>query len=365
MSIEAPRRERIAEFDLLRGIAIIGVVYLHAYFTPWPEASQRGLSLLHFVHLFAHGAVPLFLFIAAFLQAAGPEETPLRHLRHRFRSVWVPVILWTVAAFLYRLATDGNSLALWKDLALFNISGQFYFVWLLLVFGLVLTQGHRVPDRWLPALVAAAFVINLLTIAFYQWHGSITGLYATLAYRNPLVWLFFPALGYALGRHGIARVPARAAAAAILAMALIASVYMVRGVVYERWPASYFGVSIFLFSAAGMFAYPVLAKCLLPVRLVSAPLLALAPYAFPIFLIHVPFAMGFGTKELLGDGARWSNYWVLLHANFAVGLLLSLAFVRVLERISPRLGSSLLGIRRPAFSPRPRLRFRRTPRESA
>ena len=41
----------------------------------------------------------------------------------------------------------------------------------------------------------------------------------------------------------------------------------------------------------------------------------------------VELALGFGTKELLGDGADWSSYWLLLHANAAIGLFGSLAFV--------------------------------------
>lgn len=355
-----PRREQIVEFDLLRGAAIIAVVYLHAYFTPWPEASRDGLTLLHFVHLFAHGAVPLFLFISAYLQGAGPAETPWRHMRHRFTSVWLPVILWMGATLAYRLVTADRGDHVWRDLALFDISGQFYFIWLLLVFGLVLTQAHRLGMRALWLLTAMAFVINLGTIAAYEAHGDISGMFATLAYRNPAAWVFFPMLGYTLGRAAIPRVPGRVAAAAALAMASIALVYLYRGVALDTYPVSYFGVTIFLFSSCGMLVYPRAATALLAVKPVARPLLGLSRYAFPIYLVHLPFAMGFGTKELLGDGATWSNYWLLLHANAFVGLFVSLAFVRELDKASPRLGRLVLGIRRGADERRNRLRKSRS-----
>ncbi len=354
--MEGKRREQILEFDLLRGAAIIAVVYLHAYFTPWPEASRGGLNLLHFVHLFAHGAVPLFLFISAYLQGAGPVETPWRHLRHRFASVWLPVILWMAATLLYRLLVPDDRGHVWRDLALVDISGQFYFIWLLLVFGVVLTQAHRLNQRTLWALTAASFVVNLGTIAAYEWNGAISGLFATLAYRNPAAWVFFPVLGYTLGRAGIPRVPRWTAMLAAAGMTAVALVYLYRGIALDSWPVSYFGVTIFLFSCGGMFVYPHAAAGVLALRPASRPLIGLARYAFPIYLVHLPFAMGFGTKELLGDGADWSNYWLLLHANAFVGLFFSLAFVRELDKASPRLGKLLLGIRRGAGERRGRVR---------
>ena len=354
--VEGKRREQILEFDLLRGAAIIAVVYLHAYFTPWPEASRGGLNLLHFVHLFAHGAVPLFLFISAYLQGAGPVETPWRHLRHRFASVWLPVILWMAATLLYRLLVPDDRGHVWRDLALFDISGQFYFIWLLLVFGVVLTQAHRLNQRTLWALTAASFVVNLGTIAAYEWNGAISGLFATFAYRNPAAWVFFPVLGYSLGRAGIPRVPRWTAMLAAAGMTAVALVYLYRGIALDSWPVSYFGVTIFLFSCGGMFVYPHVAAGVLALRPASRPLIGLARYAFPIYLVHLPFAMGFGTKELLGDGADWSNYWLLLHANAFVGLFFSLAFVRELDKASPRVGKLLLGIRRGAGERRGRVR---------
>lgn len=346
VSEQRPERRYTPEFDVLRGAAIVAVVYLHAYFTPWPGASRDGLILLHIAHLFAHGAVPLFLFVSAYLQAAGAPESPWQHLRRRALTIWAPVGLWMAAALAYRLATEGSSSGLWRDLALFNISGQFYFVWLLLVFGLALTQAHRLPLRWLDATVVAAFVLNLAVIGWYESHGHIDGLFATLAYRNPLAWVFFPLLGYRLGRAGLTRPPAFARNGALALMGAAGLVYLWMGAARGYWPVSYFGVTVFLFSAAAMLIYPLLALRLLESTPVARPLAWLSRYSFPIYLVHLPFAIGLGTRELLGDGASWSNYWLLLHANAFVGLFVSLAVVRELEKLSPRVARIALGIRR-------------------
>jgi len=340
------RGARLLEFDVLRGVAIIAVVYLHAYFSPWPGVSEGGLVALRGVHLVAHGAVPLFLFAAAFLQARGGAEGLGQHLSRRTASTWAPIAIWMAATFAFRWWDQGFSGTLLRDLALFDISGQFYFAWLLLVFGVGLTFAHRVPGRWLPWLVAGAFAVNLVTIAWYEWHTSIDGLFATLAYRNPLAWVFFPVFGYWLGRHGTTVLPAKVRMAAIAGMVATAAVYFGRGVTGEAWPVSYFGVTVFLFSACGMVVYPYLASGLVRQARVARPLASLSRYAFPIYLVHVPFVMGFGTRELLGDGAEWSNYWALLHANAIVGLVVSLALVRQVALAAPRLAAVLIGVRK-------------------
>jgi peptidoglycan/LPS O-acetylase OafA/YrhL len=339
-------RGRLREFDLLRGAAIILVVYLHAYFTPWPEASHDSLLALRAAHLVAHGAVPLFLFIAAYLQASGPREGVGAHLRRRWWSTWLPVLVWMGATLAYRIWDQGIHGTLWRDLALFDIAGQFYFAWLLLFFGVLLTQARRVPDRWLWAMAGLAFAANLAAIAWYEQRDAIGGLFANLAYRNPLVWVFFPVLGYALGRRGIPHAAPKAVYAAVAVMAVAAAIHLVRGARTDEWPVSYFGVTVFLFSAAAMFVYPSAGARLLGIRALAAPLTWLSRYAFPIYLVHLPFVIGFGTERLLGDGADWSNYWLLLHANAAVGLFGSLAFVWAVDKTSPWLARRILGVRR-------------------
>ncbi len=343
-------KTRVEEFDLLRGAAIIGVVFLHAYFSPWPEVSGRGLALIHVSHLFAHGAVPLFLFVTAYLQGSSRPEGLLGYFRRRARRVWIPAIVWMVATLAYRWATGGLSLGLLKDFALFNISGQFYFIWLLVLFASLLTQAWRLPDRWLTPVVAAAFAVNFLTIAWYAGQSSIGGDEAVFAYRNPLVWVFFPVFGYVLGRKGMPFMSRRMVMAAGSLMLVAGTVYLYRGIGDETWPVSYFGVTVFLFSAGGMVVYPQLARLAVRARLVARPLNGLSQYAFAIYLVHMPFVMGFGTKEILGNGATWSSYWALLMANFTFGLFVSLALIRELEKLSPRLSNWVFGTPRPALT---------------
>ena len=341
-------KNRVVEFDLLRGAAIIGVVFLHAYFSPWPEVSGRGLVLIHASHLVAHGAVPLFLFISAYLQGSARPQGLLSYMKGRSRRVWIPAAVWMVATLAYRIANDGLSLEALKDFALFNISGQFYFVWLLVLFASMLTQAWRLPDRWLAPVVAGAFAVNFLTIAWYAGQPSIGGDEAIFAYRNPLVWVFFPAFGYVLGRKGMPFMSRRMVMAAGSLMLVAGIVYLYRGIGDETWPVSYFGVTVFLFSAGGMVVYPQLARLAVRARLVARPLNGLSRYAFAIYLVHMPFVMGFGTKEILGNGATWSNYWALLMANFVIGLFVSLALIRELEKLSPRLSNWVFGTPRPA-----------------
>lgn len=135
-------------FDLLRGAAgVCGGVPARLLHT-LAGSLRRQVADLRAAHLVAHGAVPLFLFIAAYLQGTGPREgSPGTFAATGGR--YNPVIAWSGATFAYRVVDEGLNAALWRDLALTNISGRFYFAWLLLAFGVLLSQGWRVPDRWL------------------------------------------------------------------------------------------------------------------------------------------------------------------------------------------------------------------------
>jgi peptidoglycan/LPS O-acetylase OafA/YrhL len=126
---------------------------------------------------------------------------------------------------------------------------------------------------------------------------------------------------------------------------------------------SYFGVTVFLFSCCSLVVYPSLLEGLLRDRRGAealAPLGALGRYAFAIYLVHMPFFVGYVTGELVSPLPLRDDYWRLMHGIFVVGLLTSLAFVVSVASLFPRLGEAILGVERrqqpppPDTSPRPR-----------
>lgn len=338
---------RLTELDVLRGAAIIAVVYLHAYFSPWEVTPHRDETAMHIIHLFAHGAVPMFLFISGLLMARERPAPPAAFAYKKWLRIGLPLVVWMVAALAYRaVRADGwGDSTLWKDFALFNISGQFYYLFVLAIFYAAFFPV-RGWSRWrLRWLAAGAFIANLATIAWYSG-STISGDFATLAYRNPLTWAFFFAFGlYAGRRWDSLDWTRRWLWPGLAAMAALLAVYYLRG---ERsgYPVSYFSVEVFLFSCAGLAVYPAVVLRLgqSVLRPALRPLRALGGYAFAIYLVHMPFFIGFVTDELVSGSRLQDDYWQLMNGIFLAGFLTAAAAVVAVGWLWPWGASVFLGI---------------------
>lgn len=340
-------RGHLPEFDALRGLAIIFVLYLHAYFSPWEVTPHRDKLVMHSLHLVAHTAVPLFLFISGFLMARDHSPSFGDFLRRKGLRLGVPLIAWMTAALVYRAVDQGGfDWPLLKSFLLFDISGQFYYLFVLGVFLVLLYPLRSASRRTLGWVTAAAFAVNLATIAYYQ-ESAIQGDFATLAYRNPLTWVFFPMFGlYAARAWGDTRFRGPALLAVLAGMAALFAVYLVQGERLGGYPVSYFGVTVFLFSALAVVAIPGIASRVSSSRVnpTLQPLAALGRYSFAIYLVHMPFFIGFVTERFVSDSDAKDDFTLLMNAIFLIGFITALAFVVAVDVLFPRVGQLLLGI---------------------
>lgn len=339
---------RIDEFDALRGIAILFAMWLHAYFDPWASVTRPELVTLHLTQLVANSAVPLFLFMSGVLAARDRHSDFPTAMLARGRRLALPLLFWMVAAlFIEAWWAGAFTSGLLRSFALFDIEGQFYYVVVLLALSAVLYPLRYVDDRTLKWCVVAAFAANLAMIAWYSSH-PLTGLWWTIAYRNPLVWVFAFTFGLYIGRtRGHVEFGRRATTAAAVGMALSAVAYLAIGEWGGGYPNSYFGVTVFLFGACGFVVYPAGVRALArgPVgRWVLTPFRALAPYAFGIYLVHQPYFVGAFSHWLVSDSPVQHYYLLLVWSLFAVGAAASIAFVVLANRLFPRFSALMLGV---------------------
>jgi len=343
----------IPEFDVMRGAAIVFVVYLHSYFSAWDVTPHREKLAMHVIHLFGHTAVPVFFFVSAFLLALDSTPSFRQFANRKLRTICVPLAFWMLASFAYHAWQDGGVTAqLVRSLALFDVSGQFYFLAVLVLFmaGFYFLRGAS--TALLGWLAIAAFAVNLGAILFYE-RSTISGDFAVLAYRNPAVWVFFYASGFYVGRRwrsldvlcGLWR-------PASLAMVAVGAAYLVQGEWLGGYPVSYFGLTVFLFSCTSLAVYPMLVRVLLRARAgvrLLRPVGGLSKYAFAIYLVHMPFFIGWLTTKLVSQSALNDDYFKLMNALFVVGFCGALVFVMTAERLFPRVAGALLAIdnRRP------------------
>jgi len=342
-------RAHFPELDVMRGAAIIAVVYLHAYFGPWPDTARAGHTLLHIAHLFAHTAVPVFLFMSAFLQSRDRSDGMARFQLRKLQRIYLPALFWMFAVLAYRILDEGGfDRTLVKAFLLFDIAGQYYYLWLLVAFYAAFFVIRGWSERQLGVLTAVAFAVNLAMIVWYE-PRELSDDFATLAYRNPATWVFFYAAGFYVGRRfGSLECTRALLRPALAAMAAIGAVYLVMGEAFDHYPTSYFGVSVFLFSCCALVAYPALIQRIdASDRLcfVLRPFAALAPYSFAIYLVHMPFFLGYATNYLVPfDGPLGRDYFLLVHSLFVVALLTCTAAVVLVSKLTPRLAEDLLGV---------------------
>ena len=78
--------------------------------------------------------------------------------------------------------------------------------------------------------------------------------------------------------------------------------------------------------------------------MLTRPLAWLGGYAFAIYLVHMPFFVGFVTERYVAPSRLEDDWWRLMNAEFLVGFVTSLAFVWLTAKLWPRFGRELLGI---------------------
>ena len=348
-----PRTARLPELDILRGVAIIAVLYLHSYFRMWPEVTEGERMALRISHLFAHSAVPIFLFISGFLLARDRSPSFGAFVVGRLRRIAVPGLLWMTVALGWEAWRGGRLTAdLLRQFLLFDIEGQFYF---LVVLAILMTAGYplrHASARTVAIVTGGAFVAGLGMVGWYE-QQEIAGDFATFAYRNPLIWAYFYAFGLLANRtRGTVSWGPRVEAAAVVGMGATFAVYLWQGETHG-YPVSYFGMTVYLFSCLGLIVYPVIARLMLRVRVgrvLTMPLAWLSPLSFGVFLIHKPYFLGWLSSTVL-EGTRFEGSWgQLMLANFVVGGVAAIAFVSVVDRVWPR-SAFLLGIERHASRP--------------
>lgn len=344
----------LPELDVIRGTAIIWVLWLHVYFSESAGIPAWEQWAIRLSHLFAHGAVPMFLFISGFLVARDHSPGFGVFLGRRARRVLIPGLTWMTLAFVYEAWQRGGiDRALLNAYALFDVSGQFYYLLVLAALTAAIFPFLRASRRTTIALAVVMTLANLAMVAWYE-QQEVRGNLAVLAYRNPLVWAGFFTVGLAVARTWPdLRWPHAVTLAAVATMAGAAALYAWMYATSEHTPVSYFGITVFTFSAASMFVWPPLARATLNsrARLAVRPMLWLAPYAFAIYLVHKPYFIGWLSNRLVSDSVLARDYLALMLGLFLVGGAATIAVVAAAPRLWPWGARVLMGVE--STAPRP------------
>lgn len=344
--------KRLSELDVMRAFAIVGVVFLHAYFNTSADVPRLEMTGMHALHLLAHTGVPVFLFASGYLLAREDAVSAGQFWAHKATKIFGPALVMMAGIAVFRVvAFDWEWRWAWDAFVRFDVSGQYYYIFVLLI----LYASFRMFVRPLPGMAVHGITAVLIAagLAMVAWYEAnpVGGDAGVWAYRNPLIWAGFYASGYSLARAGLPILLPRNVVAIATAVAAIAAVaFFVQGEVLGSYPRSYFGVSVFVFSSAMLLIYPHLAAKLVEVAPLTASITRrLSRYTLGIFFIHAPFFIGYLDHKV---GAWPDDYLLHMFALATFAFLGSLSVLILLDRLTPPGLTGIAGIDRR----RPRVR---------
>ncbi|WP_274650349.1 acyltransferase [Paenibacillus humicola] len=353
------KRIKLAELELLRGIAILAVLAIHttSYAAAKLPMDSTFYPVYHIINTAANFAVPAFMFLSALLlfyhyDSAGGRSW-LTFYRKRIKTIVVPYLLWSVfysavvmlishagfkasvSRFFHGLAVGGS----YAHLYFIIVIAQFYAIFPLLH---ALLRIRFVRDHPLLCGAAAQTAFYLLNYYYIHMHkiGTFIGSY--------LLYLFLGA--YAAGKWK-ERENNRASSHGWLLFTgflLAAALYVVQTWLQKtdpHWiPQPFLSnlnfVSDYTYSAVSCLALLHFSKRIEQSRfsLLKRMLFSIGIYSFGIYFIH-PFILLLWRLKVM-NGAP-VVYHLLTFAGGAVALGLSWLTTWLVQRT--RLGSFVVG----------------------
>jgi fucose 4-O-acetylase-like acetyltransferase len=212
-------KSRDSAIDVLRGLAIIGVVYVHGCWL-----LGNGASAIIPADWFRYD-VGSFIAIAAYLAARSTSSVEYwPAVGKRIARLWFPFIVWSLLYFACSadLRTLTPTKVLTRHFLGYGWAGQYYF---LILFQLAFVQPFFRRWRLSTGAVAAIYAASALWLLMLHCRIPGSAFALKLAERPVVYWAPFIALGVWLARNRetLERHAARIPTATIAVVALLAS----------------------------------------------------------------------------------------------------------------------------------------------
>ena len=194
-------KERITYFDSLRGLAIIGVVFIHSL--KFKDSSFVDISII--LRQLINVSVPLFLALSGFFLAdkkISSKRDFFDFLKKQIPRVYIPYFVWSIIfiGVYFFTSKDFNIVTQIVSCLIFQTSGIFYFIALIIQYYILFPFIQKYLGKKLLLLSAMVSFICCIIIFFYQFlthHNLPLIIYA----GNALTWIMFFVLGMYLKKN--------------------------------------------------------------------------------------------------------------------------------------------------------------------
>lgn len=201
---------RLPEFDLLRSLAIIGVVIIHIT-APLDLYAHQGIFMYYLfvsLHLAQRFCVPVFIIISGFFLTynINNQQSPTLILKKRLFRIIPPYLFWSVFFYCLDLALGErtfNLFSLIKDLFTGSTVGAYYFIVLIIQFYLLwwLLSKLKIWNYTKLLIISLGLQILITTYLYYYLFQVHYFPYLDLMYRLIAAWSFYFILGLFLGKN--------------------------------------------------------------------------------------------------------------------------------------------------------------------
>lgn len=201
---------RLPEFDLLRSLAIIGVVIIHIT-APLDLYAHQGIFIYYLfvsLHLAQRFCVPVFLIISGFFLTYNIEhqQSPSLVLRKRLFRIIPPYLFWSLFFYFLDIILGERTFNLFyliKDLLTGSTVGAYYFIILIIQFYVLWWLLSKLKVWNYTNLLMVALSIQILITSYlyyYLFHFSYFPLIDSM-YRLIVAWSFYFVFGLFLGKN--------------------------------------------------------------------------------------------------------------------------------------------------------------------
>lgn len=203
--------ERIEYFDVLRGLAILGVVAIHSSGSGL-QFSEESINF-NFTVLWRNilnFAVPMFLAISGFFLAKktiGNSKEYAAFQRKQIPRVYIPLLIWSLVWLVFSILIFNKSVVheLIK-LVSFQSSGPYYFIALIIQYYLLLPILKKLANN--KGLIFSILISMVMTCTiFYLRYYTEINVPLILYAGNFVTWIMFFVLGLYLGSSGRMNIP--------------------------------------------------------------------------------------------------------------------------------------------------------------
>lgn len=190
------------EFDVVKGFAIILVIFAHTFFYKIEtfQDHQTTALIYSFGKLFVV-AMPIFFFVTGYFSIKSVKMNVRRFIFLRIRLILIPYLLWSTFYIIventimrgYFGVTPFNSLEVIKKYVFGNAVDEFYFLFVILILYMITPLFSKMNSEQLKMLLIPFFIAMIASSSAYYisiYFEKI--LISPMMYlRNPLIWMFF------------------------------------------------------------------------------------------------------------------------------------------------------------------------------